>query len=64
VQVQWRVRPEAGGLKIDDVLIEGISMAVTDRQQFAAVIERGGGDIQVLIDALKTQNVVPASTKG
>jgi phospholipid transport system substrate-binding protein len=68
VPVQWRVRSEAGGLKIADVVIAGISMAVTDRQQFSAVIERGGGTIQALIDALKSQNLnvaqPPASTGG
>jgi phospholipid transport system substrate-binding protein len=57
VSVQWRVRATQGGLKIVDVVIAGISMAVTDRQQFAAVIERGGGNIQALIDALKNQNL-------
>jgi phospholipid transport system substrate-binding protein len=57
VPVQWRVRPEAGSLKIVDVVIAGISMAVTDRQQFSAVIQRGGGGIQSLIDALKSQNL-------
>jgi phospholipid transport system substrate-binding protein len=64
VSVQWRVRPENGGFRIADVVIAGISMAVTDRNQFDAVIQRGGGTIQALIDALKTQNMVPASTNG
>jgi phospholipid transport system substrate-binding protein len=63
VSVQWRVRPEGGSLKVADVIIAGISMAVSDRQQFAAVIERGGGNLEALIDALKSQNVVPASAK-
>ncbi|HKT54328.1 MAG TPA: ABC transporter substrate-binding protein [Caulobacteraceae bacterium] len=63
VSVQWRVRAESGTFKVADVMIEGISMAVTDRQQFAAVIQRGGGTIQALIDAMKTQNMVPASAK-
>jgi len=64
VPVEWRVRAANGTFKIADVKIAGISMAVTDRQQFAAVIERGGGNIQALIDALKTQNLTPASTKS
>jgi len=63
VSVQWRVRSESGGMKIVDVVIDGISMAVTDRQQFAAVIERGGGTIQALIDALKTRNLTPAPAR-
>jgi hypothetical protein len=36
-------------------------MAVTDKQQFAAVIQRGGGTIDALIDAMKSQTMVPAS---
>ena len=63
VSVQWRIRAENGSFKVADVVIEGISMAVTDRQQFAAVIQRGGGTLQALIDAMKTQNMVPASAK-
>ena len=61
VNVQWRIRAGGGTFKVADVVIEGISMAVTDRQQFAAVIQRGGGTIQALIDAMKSQNMVPAS---
>ncbi len=64
IPVQWRVRPESAGLKIVDVVIAGISMATTDRQQFAAVIQRGGGSFDALIDALKTQNVQVAQPKG
>ena len=61
INVQWRIRGESDTFKVADVVIEGISMAVTDRQQFAAVIQRGGGTIQALIDAMKSQNMVPAS---
>lgn len=64
VPVEWRVRAESGTFKIADVVIAGISMAVTDQQQFSAVIQRGGGNIQALIDALKNRNVVVPSTKG
>jgi phospholipid transport system substrate-binding protein len=61
IPVQWRVRSEDGGYKIADVIIAGISMAVTDKQQFAAVIQRGGGTIDALINAMKSQSMVPAS---
>ncbi|MDB5396831.1 MAG: putative toluene tolerance transporter, partial [Rhodospirillales bacterium] len=40
VAVQWRVRSASGGFKVVDVVIAGISMAATDRQEFAAVIQR------------------------
>jgi phospholipid transport system substrate-binding protein len=66
VNVQWRVRQEPAGLKVVDVTIEGISMSVTQRQEYAAVIERGGGNFQALLTALKTQSAPVAAppTKG
>ncbi len=38
----WRVRHIDGTLKIIDVSVEGISMSITQRQEFAAVIARLG----------------------
>jgi phospholipid transport system substrate-binding protein len=53
IRVDWRVRNRGQGYKIVDVIIEGVSMAMTQRADFSSVIQRGGGDIQVLIDHLK-----------
>ncbi|MCK5285497.1 MAG: ABC transporter substrate-binding protein [Alphaproteobacteria bacterium] len=49
IQVDWRVRYKDGRYKVIDVIVEGISMAVTQRSDFASVIQRGGGDVNVLI---------------
>lgn len=51
-RVDWRVRNKSG-YKIVDVVVEGVSMALTQRSDFASVIERGGGDIAVLIEHLR-----------
>lgn len=56
VQVDWRVRYKNGSYKIVDVIVEGVSMSVTQRSDFSSVIQRGGGDVQVLINHLKSQN--------
>jgi phospholipid transport system substrate-binding protein len=53
VNVQWRVRPRDAGLKIIDVLVEGVSMSITQRDDFASVIESNGGRFQALLDALR-----------
>ena len=55
VKVDWRVREKDGRNKIVDVIIEGVSMAQTQRADFASVIQRGGGDIDVLLDHLRTE---------
>lgn len=51
VPADWRVRPNTdGGYRVIDVLIEGVSMAVTQRSEFASVAQRDGVDglIEVL----------------
>lgn len=53
VQVDWRVRYKNGQYKIVDVIVEGVSMSVTQRSDFAAVIQRGGGDVSVLLAYLR-----------
>ncbi len=49
----WRVREIGGRLKIIDVVVEGVSMALTQRQEFASVVQRQGLD--GLIQELKTR---------
>lgn len=56
IKVDWRVRNKGGAHKIVDVIIEGVSMAMTQRSDFSSVIQRGGGNVQVLIDHLKKEN--------
>lgn len=53
IQVDWRVRYKGGRYQIVDVIVEGVSMSVTQRSDFSAVIQRGGGDMQVLIAHLR-----------
>ncbi len=42
-KVDWRVRKDASGFKIIDVDVEGVSMVLTQREQFSSVIQRNGG---------------------
>lgn len=53
VRVSWRVKPTADTYKIRDVAVEGISMSVTQRDEFAAVIRNNGGRVDGLIRALR-----------
>lgn len=53
VLVDWRVRPHGNTYKVIDVIVEGVSMAVTQRSDFASVIQRGGGDVAVLLAHLE-----------
>jgi phospholipid transport system substrate-binding protein len=48
-----RMRREAGAFKIFDVVVEGISMSITQRDDFAAVIQRNGGKVEGLLASLR-----------
>jgi phospholipid transport system substrate-binding protein len=64
VSVDWRVRNKGGSYKIIDVIVEGVSMAVTQRSDFASVIQRGGGKIDVLIEHLKSGKAPAQAAKA
>lgn len=53
VKVDWRVRQKNGTYKVVDVIVEGVSMAVTQRSDFSSVIQRGGGNLEVLLAHLR-----------
>jgi len=61
VKVDWRLIGRNGVYKISDVSVDGISMAVTQRSEFASVIQHNGGQVQGLITQLreKTGNFAP-----
>ncbi len=53
IQVDWRVREKKGSYKIVDIIVEGVSMSLTQRSDFSSVIQRGGGKISVLLEHLR-----------
>jgi phospholipid transport system substrate-binding protein len=55
IRIDWRVEGASGVYKVTDVVVEGVSMMVTQRQEFSAVIQRGGGDIEALLKPLRAK---------
>jgi phospholipid transport system substrate-binding protein len=53
-KVDWRVT-NVSGPKITEVIVDGISMSLTHRQEFASLIERSGGGVGGLIAQLKAK---------
>tara|TARA_R110000787_G_scaffold49111_4_gene117888 strand:- start:18143 stop:18796 length:654 start_codon:yes stop_codon:yes gene_type:complete len=61
VRLDWFVHETSAGLRAVDVVVEGISLRKTQRDEFMAVIRNGGGtvaglikDLRKLVDKLKT----------
>ena len=60
LRIDWRLVNDAGAYTISDVIVEGVSMAVTQRSEFASVIQRHGGQIQGLIDLMRQKTASAA----
>ena len=62
VEVSWHLRERLGAVRVVDVVIEGISMSLTQRSDFVASVRTVGGDLDAFLDTLeaKVRNINPA----
>jgi phospholipid transport system substrate-binding protein len=51
--VDWRLLVSDGRYKISDVSIDDVSMALTQRSEFAAIIQRNGGRVAGLLATMR-----------
>jgi phospholipid transport system substrate-binding protein len=56
VTVDWRVRNSGGRYRVVDVIVAGVSMSMTQRSDFASVIQQGGGNVDALLTSLKQKS--------
>jgi phospholipid transport system substrate-binding protein len=52
IRIDWHL-VDRGGWKITDAYVAGVSMKVTQRDEFASVIQQGGGQVSYLIGRLR-----------
>ncbi len=57
IAADWRVRVIDGQYRIIDIMVEGISMAVTQRSEFASVVQRDGIDGLLTILRARTTKI-------
>lgn len=53
IAVAWRLRPDNGSWRVYDMVVEGVSMIMTHRGEFDAVI-RQSGSLEGLLEKLQT----------
>jgi phospholipid transport system substrate-binding protein len=63
IQVDWILTGTEGSFRIIDVVIGGVSMALTQRSEFGSVIQSGGGTVDALITRLRDQ-VAAVNSQG
>lgn len=53
VAVAWRVRPKDDTYKVVDVMVEGLSMGITQQKEFASVIRNNNNKVEGLLSELR-----------
>ncbi len=53
IEIEWRLHQDGSQYKIVDVRLEGISLALVEREEVAAVIQQNGGTVAGLNEALE-----------
>ena len=61
VNIEWRIRQRDNRFGVIDVVVEGVSMSVTQRQEFASVIQAKGGNMDGFLQALHEKNAAMAT---
>jgi phospholipid transport system substrate-binding protein len=56
IGVDWQLHPTDRGYKVIDVIVDGISRAVTQHADLVSVIQRNGGHLPPLLVALREKN--------
>lgn len=59
-RVDWLVTAASGAPKITDIIAEGTSLRLTQRDDYSAFLARNNSNIQALIDAMRRQTVQPS----
>lgn len=63
VQVEWKVEPDdSGKYRVTDVIIEQVSMSITQRSEFATIIQNNGGKVEALLALLRSRTASQTHT--
>lgn len=54
IAVEWLISDRGGRVEIIDLIVEGISMATTQREEISAMFEKRGQDVEALISDLNS----------
>lgn len=67
IEIIWRVVDKKGETKLADLIVEGVSMLMSYRNEYTAVLQQNGGDVADLTAQLRAKNETlknPAKKSG
>lgn len=56
ISLDWRLVRRDGAWRVVDIMVEGVSLALAQRSEFASVIRNGGGKVSGLISKLRQKS--------
>jgi phospholipid transport system substrate-binding protein len=56
LKMEWRLVSENGAYKVNDIIVEGVSMTATQRSEFASIVQRNGGQERGLIALMREKS--------
>ena len=65
IPVQWKVRSgDDGKLLVSDIIVEGVSMAITQRSDYNSMLQGNGGKLDALMNAIRTKTDQMRASNG
>lgn len=62
ISVDWLVSDRSGRIEVADLIVEGISMAITQREVVGAMLDARGGNVALFVSDLERQLAERAAT--
>lgn len=56
VEVIWRIVDKKGTLKLADLVVEGVSMLMSYRNEYTSILQQNGGDVSALVAQMQKKN--------
>lgn len=56
IEMIWRISEKKGTLKLADLIVEGVSMLMSYRNEYTAILQQNGGNIAALTEMLQKKN--------
>lgn len=56
IELIWRISRKKGEFKLADLVVEGVSMLMSYRNEYTSILQQNGGNITALTEMLKKKN--------
>ena len=53
LKIDWKIFQTKRGLRVYDIIINGVSMSITQRSEYGGIISQNGGQIEGLLKLMR-----------